>query len=85
MLQNAIPLENFASVDLDNSVGIIIPPDDAAGTFVNATGESTATDDAVITSATSDGCASGTSMPAPVNTAEAKDDAAGTHVASQGW
>ena len=25
MLYNAIPLENYASVDLDNSVGIIIP------------------------------------------------------------
>ena len=60
-------------------------PDDAAGTFVNATGDSTATHDAVITSTTPDGCTSGTSMPAPVDTAEAKDDAAGTHVASQGW
>ena len=47
---------------------------------VNATGEST--DDAVITFATPDGCTSGTSsMPAPVNVAEAKEDAAG---ASQG-
>ena len=47
---------------------------------VNATGEST--DDAVITFATPDGCTSGTSsMPAPVNFAEAKEDAAG---ASQG-
>ena len=44
---------------------------------VNATGEST--DDAVITFATADGCTSG--MPAPVNVAEAKEDAAG---ASQG-
>ena len=50
---------------------------------VNATGEST--DDAVITFATPDGCTSGTSMPAPVDTAEAKDDAAGIHAASQGW
>ena len=52
---------------------------------VNATGESTATHGAAITSATPDGCTSGTSsMPVPVNAAEANEDAAGIYVASQG-
>ena len=51
-----------------------------AGTSVATVNAST--DDAVITFATPDGCTSGTSsMPAPVNVAEAKEDAAG---ASQG-
>ena len=56
-----------------------------AGTSVATVNESTATHDAAITSATPDGCTSGTSsMPVPVNAAEANEDAAGIYVASQG-
>ena len=53
-----------------------------ASTSVATVNESTATHDAAITSATPDGCTSGTSStPAP---AEANEDAAGIYVASQG-